>query len=349
MWKHLRRWWPVGKVLMAGAILTAIGWYFRRELQDPVLWNWSFQPGWLVVSGVLYSLGLGVSACYWYRLLRRIGQHPHVPAVVRAYYVGQLGKYVPGKAWAVLVRATLAGGAGVRPGLAGLTAFYEVLTTMTAGVLLAAVLLALLQPDTTSGIDWSTFERLVQRAPDLPPLDRKTGVLLAVLMLVPVGVSVLPPIFNRLAYRLSLPFREKDAAPLPRMQALGLLEGLLMTACGWLLLGASVWAGLQAASPQPLPWTMAVWGRLTAFLAMAYVAGFLAIFLPGGIGVREFFLIFFLTAELTHLVQLEEEMARLTVVAAVGVLRFVWFVADIVVAAIVYWLPRQRDMALVAP
>ena len=36
-----------------------------------------------------------------------VGQRPGGMATVRAYYIGQLGKYVPGKAWALLLRSVL--------------------------------------------------------------------------------------------------------------------------------------------------------------------------------------------------------------------------------------------------
>ena len=57
-----------------------------------------------------------------------------------------LGKYLPGKAWALVLRATLIRGPEVRLSVAGLSSFYEVLTTMAAGVLLAALLFGLQVP-----------------------------------------------------------------------------------------------------------------------------------------------------------------------------------------------------------
>src|ERR1700730_18657492 len=72
----VRKWWPLLKVLLTVAILGAIGWGFARELQSPDLWQRSFHPGWLVVSGLVYLGGLGFSAFFWHRLLRALGQQP---------------------------------------------------------------------------------------------------------------------------------------------------------------------------------------------------------------------------------------------------------------------------------
>src|SRR5690348_12166369 len=142
-----RKWWPVLKALFGIALVVAIGRQFARDLQsNPDLWQRPPHLGWLLVSGALYLLGLGFPALFWYRLLRVLGQRPSGLAVVRAYYIGHLGKYLPGKAWALFLRATLVRGPGVTLGLATVTAFYEVLVTMSAGVLMAAVLFGLLLP-----------------------------------------------------------------------------------------------------------------------------------------------------------------------------------------------------------
>src|SRR5262249_57797160 len=96
-----------------------------------------------------------------------LGPVPPWGMTLRAYYVGHLGKYLPGKAWALLLRADLVRPGGVRPGLAGLTAFYEVLTTMAAGALVAAVLFACLGADAGPGLDLEALRGLARLG--LPP------------------------------------------------------------------------------------------------------------------------------------------------------------------------------------
>src|SRR5438045_7088364 len=122
----LRKWWPLLKALLALAILIAIGRQFVRDLSRPELWQRPLHPGWLVLSGVLYLLGLGFSAVYWYRLLITLGQRPSFLAAVRAHYFGQMGKYLPGKAWALLVRSSVVGGPGTRVGVAAATSTPDV-------------------------------------------------------------------------------------------------------------------------------------------------------------------------------------------------------------------------------
>src|SRR5437899_602176 len=105
MRQRLRALWPVVKAVLGLAIVIVIGRQFARDLRRPDLWQRPLYHGWLWGAGGLYLGGLGFSAWYWQRLLRRLGERPAVGAIPRAYYLGHLGKYLPGKAWALLLRA----------------------------------------------------------------------------------------------------------------------------------------------------------------------------------------------------------------------------------------------------
>src|SRR5438128_59866 len=126
----MRRAWPWLKLLLAAAIVGGVGWHFARLLRQPELWErpWRLAPRWLAVSVAAYLAGLGCWGAFWLRLLHRLGVRPAPGAAFRAYFVSHLGKYVPGKAWAIVLRVTLL--PGTRPGVAALTAIYETLTTM---------------------------------------------------------------------------------------------------------------------------------------------------------------------------------------------------------------------------
>src|SRR5579885_2551566 len=104
MRSKLRRAWPVVKALLWLVILLLIGRQFARDLQNPHLGQRPLHTGWLLLSGLLYIVGLGFSALYWDRLLRHLGAYPPLGAALRAYYIGHLGKYLPGKAWSLFLR-----------------------------------------------------------------------------------------------------------------------------------------------------------------------------------------------------------------------------------------------------
>src|SRR5262249_34434066 len=151
---------------------------------------------------------------------------------------------------------------GVSPGVAALTAVYETLTTMAAGALLALAMLPLLGVG-GEGLGWQ-----------------------AVGLLLVAGVPILPRVFNGLVVRLARPFLD-PAAPPRGVPAGALAEGLIRAAVGWCLLGVSAAALVHAVVPAAPPLTGWFLARCVAYNALSYVAGFLALPAPGGLGVRE--------------------------------------------------------------
>jgi uncharacterized membrane protein YbhN (UPF0104 family) len=343
MMNAMRAWfrkaWPYLKLLFAVAILAAIGRQFARDLSRLDLGRHALRLEWLAVSGALYLVALGFSAVYWYLLLVGCGQKPAAVAATRAYYIGHLGKYLPGKAWSLLMRITLIRGPGVSLGTAALTTFYEVMATMAGGVLLAAVLFVLHTPDSAGPIDWRELPRVfAPQAEDQPAPDpRLAAFSSAVLFGVTCGPLV-PFLFNRVTNRMTLRFREPNAPP-PRVRTVQLLEGLVLTGIGWLFLGASLWAVLQAVVEPAPPWSADLIGRYTAPLALSYVAGFVFVISPGGLGVREYLLTLFLAPDLESFLGPANGEARALAVLAVLLLRVVWTVAEILAAGVLYWLP----------
>jgi hypothetical protein len=347
--------WQFLKWAVVLAILAGVGWQFLKILQAPelqeidgersataVLWQYvrSTRPGWLLASGALYLLGLGFPALFWARLQRHLGQElPDAMTVCRAYYVSHLGKYLPGKAWALALRAMLVGGSRRQKAVAGMAAFYEVLTTMTGGVLFAAVLFALLMPARGKLPDWTTIKDLFTfRLGHGESVDGTALVVISLLLALPVGLPLLPPIFNRLVMRTTSPFRQADSPPMPSVRTPFLLEGLVLSCGTWLLFGASMTAVFHAVLPQPPEWTLSLCGRHTAFFAVGYVASFLIFVVPGSIGVREYFLTLFLVPEIIDSTGLDHAEARVAVVVSVLILRLVWTLAEVLMSGVLYWL-----------
>jgi uncharacterized membrane protein YbhN (UPF0104 family) len=339
----LRRWWPAVKAIVCLAILAAIARRFAIDLARPELWQRAVHPGWLALSGLLYLLGIGLSALYWRRLLGHLGTAPPLGRALRAYYLGHLGKYLPGKAWALWLRAEYVQGGGVGRALAALTAFYEVLTTMASGALVAAVLFALLGT-AGPGPGGADLRRLLRLEwPEAGVLGRDLAVLLALALLAATGLPLLPPLFNRVVHRLSLPFRNPDT-PVPRIRLAHLAEGLALTALGWLLLGAALAAAVCGVLGAGLAWGGTSLARMPAVMSLAYVAGFVILVAPGGLGVREFFLTLLLAPELAALADLDRPTARGSAVLTVLVLRLVWTTAELLLAALVvrrWWAPPR--------
>ena len=342
------------KFLLAIAIILAVGRRFALDLQGHSdLFSLPLRPAWLILSGLLYLLALGFSAFYWHRLLLKLGQKPTILGTVRAYYVSHTGKYLPGKAWALFFRAALARQAGVRTGVAVASSFYEVLTTMSAGVLVAAVVFtwtALGNSHVASQIGWDSLRELLSGQPiEEVLLHAWVPSVLAVGLLIVIGAPILPPIFNRIVGRIGAPFRRDDSLPLPRFDFVALVEGLIITGGGWFLLSASLWATLQGMLTDRPVWSWTDWVHATAYLGLAYVAGFIILVVPSGIGVRELLLIPFLASELERLPNTPESKARALAVLVVVGLRVVWTIAEVLTVAILYWVPVAPRLESLVP
>src|SRR5205085_1513702 len=96
-------------------------------------------------------------------------------------------------------------------------------------------------------------------------------------------ISSLPGVFNRLGERLVRRVLKGRVSDLPHVSNRALLIGLLLAACGWFFMGISL--ELLLLSLDSNGETPGV-ARSTAFVAVSYVAGFIAS-TPGGLGVRE--------------------------------------------------------------
>lgn len=347
MWfRQLARFGPWQKLLITTVVLAAVGWRLGPDLANPELWRHAFEPGWLVLCGVLYVLGLGCAVAFWYRLLRGLDQHPPVPAAIRSYFLGLLGKYVPGKAWALLLRAGLVRGPRTRLSVATMTAFYEVLTTMASGSLLAAIVFATLLQTPSTGVRWHLRTFLFEKHPPDNAVPEPWSLLvLALVLLAILGVPLLPPVFNWIVGHMASLRRvvahDNEQTGLPRLRLRFLGEGLLITAGCWFLWGLSLWAAVRAMLGTAEPWTWQLWLRYTAIVGVAYVSGFVILIVPSGLGIREFLLVLLLVPELTPMVPAGGAV-RPTVVLVVLLLRVVWTVAELVAAAAVYGLPGPR-------
>ncbi len=272
--------------------------------------EWHVQPAWLVFSGLLYAFGLVPMGWFWNRTLFALGFMPPFPATLRAYFLGHLGKYVPGKAMSVILRV-----ATVRRWVPSMraalsSALVETLTMMAVGGLLAGVISALVLP----------VEPIVTLA--------------AFAMACVAGVPVLPPVFRRLAsLGISQPPGNdgEDAIPASDFeQRLAQVDyRLLASGCGsaivcWLFAGLSLWAtvraiGIVSLSPlHDLP-------LFVAAAAFSVVAGFLSQ-LPAGLGVRDGLLIKILVPA----------CGDVNAIVVAVLLRVVWLVSELAVCGILY-------------
>lgn len=313
-WRRLAR--ITIRYVLPTAVIVLIAWYFYQILSKPELRtaSYSFRIEWLVPAALLYLLAHTIFASFWWSLLHDQGYPASYRTGIRAYFISQVGKYVPGKVWVIVIRMTMLGASAKDKAIVGLTATYEALTSMGSGAIVSAILVAALHMNL-----------------NVLNLPIPYGYLLAALAFVPIGLGLL----HRLSVRIARRKRGRDAVAIEMMNMPLLARGLVQTSAGWFLLGMSLWLTIQAIHPSPPEFNAETYLRLTAICALAYVFGFVAFFMPGGAGVREGALALLLTGELMATGLNESVAMGLGVVVAL-VLRLTWTIAEFSMIGIVY-------------
>lgn len=291
------------------AVVIVVAWGLWRAVSSgaAALAEEGWRPGrlswpWLLVAVVAYALGQLPQGLFWRRVMWRLGQRPALGAALRAFYIGHLGKYVLGKALVVLLRAGFVRGPATNVFVAGAAVFHETLTTMAVGSCLAGVIL----------LGWFR--------------DHWTFVALAAALIVASGLPTIPAVFARLARLAGIGRQDPQVAErLAHVGPATLAVGWATIAVGWLLMGTSLWAVLVADGHAAWPIVFDEWLLCQAATALAVVLGFISL-IPGGAGVRE----------LVFLELLRPRFGDAGALVAAVLVRLVWLVTELGVAAIVY-------------
>jgi glycosyltransferase 2 family protein len=320
----------LAKLAIFGVVLYFIsdslagGW---NSLQNQIHVEKTWSPNrirwpWLLAAAVIYLAGQLPNGLFWHRILGSLGQHVPLGATLRAFYIGHLGKYVPGKAMVVVMRTGMLVPHGARPAAAAVSVFYETLTMMAVGAVLSAVIVAARFRDHAHYFEW---------------------LLGALAMVVITGLPVMPPVFTRIIRVLRVDRTEENAASagIGRIPPLMLIRGWLLMAVGWILSGLSIAAVFRGAGFDYEVGFFDQLVRCTAAAALAVVTGFVSQ-VPGGFGVREFVIQSVLETPYGKGVGL-----------VVGVLvRLVWLVAELSVSVILYksgTRPRPGELPGASP
>lgn len=214
---------------------------------------------WLAGSFIVVFVTYAIQIESWRCMLRGWDQHLPYSNAVRAWTIANLGRYIPGKVWSVAGLVVLAERAGVRRGAAAISAFAMQAVVLGTGV----VLVAIASPHAAS------------------PLLLGGAVVAALIL---IGILT----WRRTAEWLGrLADTSMPLPPLP-LSAIALSSGLMLLS--WATFGLAFWMlirGLISTVSVPLP-------AASGMFALSYVLGIVAVFVPGGIGVRDIALVGFL-------------------------------------------------------
>jgi hypothetical protein len=238
-----------------------------------------------------------------------------VAAATRIWSLSELARYLPGAVFQVVGRVYLIKPYGVRGSVTSVSQILELAVFLLANVLLAVGCLAYLGVKNLTG--------------------PARGWMIVAMTLVPVLLLLLHPsitygIINWVMKRLGKP---DIAHPLSGRRMLGILSwnvvGLLWQSLAVLLLMHDV-LGLNK-----LQW----WWIVAGAYSLAWCAGFLAVWAPGGIGVREIVFVAAMSVALPRSVQaqLGDDAQRAVVLGFLSLLLRLWATCgELMLAAIAH-------------
>ncbi len=251
--------------VLAVVAVAAVAWYVHRNFQKLSDYDFNINALYLILSF------LSVSAAYlslfliWTRLSRVFGLHGSFSGSGRAYFLSYLGRYIPVKVGLILTRIE-AYPAGSAPGVIMATGLEQVAVLSAASALLIVA---------------------IATSPTFFPGQYR---FLALAGLVPLMILLIPSVLDRISRLVHRVFRREPVEIKTsyrtnlRFTALYVIPAVFH--------GLGLFFILRALSE--ISWSCFI--PLAGLYTAAMLLGLFAVFVPGGIGVREGLLFAFLPA-----------------------------------------------------
>src|SRR5262245_31343731 len=101
----LRSWlvWVL-RIVAVAVVCIAVHRTAQNALAQLSNYKWHVRSAWIAAAGVVYVFGLLPMGWFWWRTLAALGCPTPLVAALSGYFLGHLGKYVPGKAMTVILR-----------------------------------------------------------------------------------------------------------------------------------------------------------------------------------------------------------------------------------------------------
>ncbi|MFB9956403.1 lysylphosphatidylglycerol synthase transmembrane domain-containing protein [Cellulomonas denverensis] len=263
----------LGRVLRVVALLVVAVFaiVFLVQEWDGFVAGLSELNPWAVVGAVVAIMaGLICAMLSWRAVLEGMGSPLPVRASARVYFLGQLGKYVPGSVWPIVAQAELSKAYRVPRARAAVGALTQTVIGLVVGVCVAGVTLSVSSPDVFATYWW--------------------------LLLVAVAgvIGLLPPVLNRL---VALALKLTRRSPADPMTAASIGKAAAWCLGMWLFFGIHLWLLATGVSA---PGDHQLFLLSTGAYALAWVVGFVIIILPAGAGAREAALVLALGSALSR-------------------------------------------------
>ena len=260
----------IAQWLLAAAVIGFAGRELARQWRDlgPALAG--LDPSWAMVlgSGAIVVVAYLILIEAWRATLRVWSEPLPFTVAARIWFVSNLGKYVPGKVWQIAAMGTMAQHARVSAATAVASSLLVNVVNIVAGFAVIAVT-ATGQIATAVGTADGRAARTAEVA--VVAISVAGG---AALALAPFAIPRLAALAGRVSGR---------SIVVPGVPHRAVWTVAAATTGAWLLYGISFAAFAHAVTPRAT-------GTVASYIAVytgSYLAGYLALFAPGGVGVRE--------------------------------------------------------------
>ncbi len=258
-------------------LLIAVIFYFLiksvvRNWSQVKDFNWQFNYWLLIISFLLQFLTLFWLVKIWQRMLRHTGSNVSYFKLFKVWFYANLGKYLPGKIWQFLGMIYMLEKEGVPKMSSFSTGIMAQSFSVISGLFISVIFL---------GLD--LYHRFFSNQP---------GLMIALVIL---SISILaflcyPKVLEKvLNFGLRIMKKEKITLDI---RGKDVIIYLLSYSVSWLLFGLGFLILVKSMTQADLK----MYPTLTGAYAFSLNIGFLAIFTPGGIGVREGVLVFLLSS-----------------------------------------------------
>ncbi|GAA1963172.1 lysylphosphatidylglycerol synthase transmembrane domain-containing protein [Nocardioides panacihumi] len=257
-----------GVALIAVGLLAVTIWSQRESFAESLR-----RLGWrdLVLAAAAAAAALAASGLSWRASMIAVAPHHKLPLreSARVFFLSQIGKYVPGSVFPMLMQIEL-------------TRRHGISRTANAAGMLVAMLVGLV----TSGLVGVGALTLVNR--------EAVQTYWFVLIVLPIGVILLKPTILARFVTLLAKLLRRDVR-LDPPEARHLLIAATWSLTSWLLFGLQAWIiAKDIASGGDVTYLQA-----TGAFALAWLVGFLVVISPAGVGAREGVLVVAFSGSLT--------------------------------------------------
>jgi hypothetical protein len=251
-WLRAGAWAAVLLLAAFAALSIASRWAAFRDSFSLV--DWGASPVAMAASAVLLAAALALNPAGWILVARELGARSPTRGMTAAWFASQLGRYAPGKIWLFAGRIGYLKAEGLSLARAAAASAWELILSFASVGLVAGPAV------------------LLSGAVSLPSSVR------AAVLVAAVSAPLLPllPPVQKLAFRL------RGSGEYRGVRVSTALRAVALYALIWVLRGVSLWLWLTG-----LGIPSNGFAACAGAAPLSWLAGYIVIVIPGGIGVRE--------------------------------------------------------------